>query len=381
MANPVVLAAIRTPIGALHGAFSQRHPVDLLTAVLTAAIDRAGVSADDVAEVVVGAVEQVGGMAGDVARAAVLAAGWPSTVGGTTVDRGATSGVAALGLARALVNSGAAPVVVVASVDLPTVVPAGAAAMGRHPFGRPWQGVAANHPMVPPGLAAEQLVAARAVAREAQDAWAAAEVHRAVAAADAGALSDEIVPVGEVTADELARGRAVDEHELADLPPRFDPAGSITAGNSAPPADGAVAVVVADGRWAADRGRSPLAELVSVRLASAAADDPISAAVAAAGEATSDAAVACGDLAAVELDEPTAVGALTVVDDLGLDRAVVNADGGPLAFGDLAAGGGLRAVASAVRRLRHAPPRSHALVVSSGLGLGAAVVLRHPEGP
>lgn len=379
MANPVVLAAIRTPIGALHGTFSQRHPVDLLTAVLTAAVDRAGVPAGAVSEVVVGAVEQVGGMAGDVARAAVLAADWPVSVGGTTVDRGATSGVAALGLARALVASAAAPVVVVASVDLPTVVPAGAAAMGRHPFGRPWHGVAANHPMVPPGLAAEQLATARAVARATQDTWAATEVRRAIAASESSALADEIVPFGDLTADELVPARVGDADALAELPPRFDPEGSLTAGNSAPPADGAVAVVVADPGWAAQHGCAPLAELLSVRLAAGAADDPIGAAVVAAREAMADATVQHADLATVEVDEPTAVGALALVDDLALERELVNPNGGPLAFGDLAAGGGLRALTAAAHRLRRAPD-AHGLVISAGVGLGAAVVLRGTAG-
>src|SRR5690606_15529654 len=113
---------------------------------------RAGFDAGSVAEVVCGCVEPVGGQGGNVARGGTLAAGWPATIGGTTVDRGAVSGSAAVVIAHALVRSGVAPLVVAAAVDVPSTVPPGAAAMGRHPYGRPWGTLAATRPLVPPGV-------------------------------------------------------------------------------------------------------------------------------------------------------------------------------------------------------------------------------------
>jgi acetyl-CoA C-acetyltransferase len=148
--------------------------------------------------------------------------------------------------------------------------------MGRHPYGRPWQGVAGHQPVVPSSTAAEQL----AVARAAQDAWALRSTERALAAAAAGRLATELVAVeardedgrrgAPLRDDEIPRSRATELAQLADLPPSFDAEGTVTAGNSAPAADGAVAVLVADEGWARARSLDGLATLERVQLRAAA---------------------------------------------------------------------------------------------------------------
>jgi acetyl-CoA acyltransferase len=364
MGEVVLIDAVRTPFGSLHGALAAWHPVALLATTLQALGMRTGVPLDAIGEVVVGCVEQVGAQGGNVGRAAVLAAGWPVTAGGSTLDRSAISGIAALAHVGALVASGAIPVGVAAAVDVPSLVPPGAAAMGRHPYGRPWEGTAPAHALVPPGRAAELL----GVGRDRQDAWAAESRRRARAAWASGALAAELVVVEGVAADETID--AFDEHrDLASMPPMFDDDGTVTAGNSAAPADGAAVVLIADAAWAYDAGLVPLVSLHAA-LCTGAADDLLGAAAA----ATRRLGRAAADATTVEVPESSGALAVALVDALGrADRtADVNPRGGALAFGDPTATSSLRSVVTLAHRL---PRGETGLAVGSGLGQGAAVVL------
>jgi acetyl-CoA acetyltransferase family protein len=376
----VVLDAVRTPLGAVHGALAAVHPVDLLAATLRALGARCPVvldpdAADRGLDVIVGCVEQVGGQGGNVARAAVLVAGWPHHASGATVDRGTVSGPAALAHAVALVASGAVPLAVAAAVDVPSLVPPGAAAMGRYPYGRPWDGVFDRHALAPPGRAAEHL----GIPRDRQDAWAQRSAANALAAASAGAFGDELVALDELDADELPPARVATAEELAALPPMFDEGGTLTAGNAAPGADGAVAVVVADAGFAADRGLGARAEVAAVTLRTGAPDDPLRGALLAVDGASRRGVTPSG-AGSVELAEPSGAVAVALADALGLGsrHPAVNPAGGALGLGDPTAGSGLRALVTLVHRLGRDGLDS-GLVVSAGVGDGAAIALRRPR--
>jgi acetyl-CoA acetyltransferase len=382
----VVLEAVRTPLGAVHGALAAVHPVELLAATLRelavrapALWDLAGAGPDAPrgattgADVVVGCVEQVGGQAGNVARAAVLAAGWPGHTAGSTIDRGPVSGAAALAHAVALVASGASPVAVAAAVDVPSLVPPGAAAMGRYPYGRPWEGALDGTGLAPPGRAAEAL----GVARTRQDDWARRSVTRAAAAVAAGTFAPELVTLAELAADELPPGRAALAEDLAGLPPMFDEGATLTAGNTAPDADGAAAVLVADAAVAAQLGLTPLAEVAALSLRAGAPGDLAGATVDAATTAAHRSGVAPAEAATVELGEPSAAVAVALADALGLEPedGRVNPSGGPLGLGDPTATSSLRATVSLVQRLRR-EELATGFLLAAGTGDGAALVLR-----
>jgi acetyl-CoA acyltransferase len=354
MGQPVLIAAVRSPVTAVHGALAAHHPVELLASVLEGLARSGAIDPAAVGDVLTGCVEQVGGQSGNVARAAVLAAGWPSTVPAATLDRGALSGVSALAAATALVRAGTHPVVVAAAVDLASVVPPGAAAMGRHAFGRPWQGLPDGLPVPSPAEVAEAL----GIPRVEQDGWAAASIERARAAVAAGRFHAELV------ADRPSRP------DLAGWPPMHSADGTLTAGNTAPAADGAAAVIVADAAWAHAHGAVVLAEL-DVAIAAAACDDTIGAARAAV------AAVGVDPLAAdeLELHESSAAVAAALAQGFGWHPDRVNPDGAAIALGNPTATATLRSVVTLVHRMVRDDRRT-GLFVAGIPGGGAAVALR-----
>jgi acetyl-CoA acetyltransferase len=255
--------------------------------------------------------------------------------------------------------------------------------MGRHPFGRPWQGVGDARPLLPPAVAAERL----GLSRAAQDDWAAQSVARAEAARKGGRWDEEIVAVeardeegragDEQRSDELPSTRVASVDELAVMPPIFEADGTITAGNAAPAADGAVAVLVADANWASRHAKGDGLAIDAVQLRSAGTDDFATAAADAARAACACAALAPAAVSSVEVQEPFASVALAVIQSLGLDPSVVNPDGSALALGEPAGGSGLRALVTLAHRLRR-DERPSGLVVASGVGAGAAVMLHRP---
>jgi acetyl-CoA acetyltransferase family protein len=371
MTNVVVVDAIRTPIGAVHGAFVEHQPVDLLGATIAAVVSRAGVDPAAIGEIIVGCTEPVGAQSGNVARGAGLAAGVPASVGATTIDRGATSGAQALLLAVALVSAGIHRAVVAAAVDIMSLVPAGAAAMGRHPYGRPWTAAVTNGaPTVPPGVATEALAARLGIDRVEQDCWAAASVTAALAPRSVAARTAERHPAGP---DEILATRPHDAEACGAFRPLHDADGTVTAANSAPPADGAAALIVADAEWLAEQHRSPLARVRTVASAAGAGDDPLGPAAAAARLALRRSGVEVDQLTAIELHEPSAVVAIALQQALGFDRSIINVQGGALALGDPPATSGIRTAVTLAHLL--AATGGGGLHIVPGLGLGTAIVL------
>ena len=243
----------RTAVRPVDGELAGWNPVALAGVVGREALERAGLEAGDLDEVVVGCADPVGACGADAARAIVLAAGWPAGVGGHVVDRGETSGLAAVQAAAASIRAGQAHTVLVIGLGLCSVVPPGAAALNRT-YGAPWGGVAERFAevggLLPGPRLAERAAEDAGIGRAALDAAAEESRRRRV---EAGA-SPAIVAVAARPGDAAARGvypgdpvaadvvRAWDDS--AELPPAFDDDGLLTAATFAPPADGVAAVLL-----------------------------------------------------------------------------------------------------------------------------------------
>ena len=382
----VVLSAVRTPFGARGGVLSGWHPADLLARALAAAVDTAGVDPGRVDDVFTGCASQVGSQGFDVARAAVLAAGWPEHVPALTVDRSASSSLTALQLGAAAIRAGDAEVVVVAGVEVMSTTPNGAGVVpGAIPFG---PGVGARYRdaggLVPPGVAAERLAAASGLDRDAVDAWALQSRQRAAAAGAGGDVvgvparrldreRGEVVEPGFTVRDDELRGASLTLAELAALPPLHDPDGVISAGNTAPLADGAVAAVLASDTLAEREGWVPRAELVAGATVGGEPVASFDAGVAATARVTKRAGTTVDAFDRIEVHEPFAPVPLAWLAATGVDPARVNAAGGALALGDPTGASGLALVSSLVDRLA---PGTTGLAVVAGGGLAGAAVLR-----
>src|SRR6478672_2311228 len=274
--DAVIVEAVRTPIGKgkASGALHDVLPVDLLAHSLKEVVARAGVDPAQVDDVIAGAVTQVGDQAVNIARNAVLAAGFPETVPGTTVDRQCGSSQQAISFAAQGVISGAYDIVVAAGVESMGRVPMGSSVLpGSDPFGQ----MAQRYPegLVPQGISAELIAAKWGFTRQQLDEFSAGSHEKAAQATKEGRFDNELIPVAGLTTDEIIRpGTTVET--LAQLKPAFyNPAyearfpqinWEITPGNSSPLSDGSAAVLITTSEVAARLGLRPLARIHSMTV-------------------------------------------------------------------------------------------------------------------
>ena len=260
MRATVIVGAVRTPVGKRNGGLAGTHAADLSAIVLNELMDRTGVDPDVVDDVVWGCVSQVGDQSSNIGRYAVLAAGWPESIPGTTVNRACGSSQQALDFAVQAVMSGQQDLVVAGGVEVMSRVPLGAARATGEPFGPKalarYDGFQFNQ-----GIGAEMICEKWGFGRTQVDDYAVRSHELAAAAQDAGAFGDQIVPVatdaGVVDADEGIR-RGTTPEKLAGLKPAFRDDGLIHAGNSSQISDGAAALLVMTEQEAGRRGLTPL---------------------------------------------------------------------------------------------------------------------------
>jgi len=355
MPEAVIIAATRTPIGALGGALAGVRPDDLAALVLRSVVERSGLDPALVEEVYLGCANQAGEDNRNVARMALLLAGFPDSVPGVTINRLCASGLTAVNLAARSIRAGEGDVYIAGGVESMSRAPyslpkaelayafgnltAWDTALGwRYPNPRMQElyGVEAM------GETAEN-IAARfpGLTREKQDAFALESHRRAVAAMDAGKFADEITPVpvpqkkGDplwVTQDERPR-RDASLEALARLRPAFRKDGSVTAGNSSGLNDGAAAVLILSDERARQLGLKPLARIVASAAAGVAPGLMGLGPIPAVRKVLERARMELSQVNLVELNEAFAIQALAVMQELGLEPAITNPNGGAIALG------------------------------------------------
>jgi acetyl-CoA acyltransferase len=387
MTDAVIVDAVRTPVGRRNGGLAGVHPVDLSAHVLSALASRAGLDPADVDDVVWGCVSQVGDQSWNVARAAVLAAGWPESVPGTSVDRQCGSSQQALHFAAAAVASGQADLVVAGGVESMSRVPMGASIAGGSAFGpavraryRDVAGFDADGPVpFSQGLGAETIARRWGFTRPQLDEFALRSHALAAAAQDAGSFDAEIAPVpaadgAKIAMDEGVR-RDTSLDALAALKTPFLADGVVTAGSSSQISDGAAALAVTSPQWAAAHGLRPLAR---VHTAVVAADDPVvmlTAPIPATAKALRRAGLGIGDIGVFEVNEAFAPVPLAWLAETGADPARLNPRGGAIALGHPLGGSGARIMTTMLHYMRDNGIRYGLQTMCEGGGMANATVV------
>ena len=379
MRDAVIVEAVRTPVGKRNGGLSGVHPVSLSAHVLRALAERSGIDPALVDDVVWGCVGQVGEQTFDIGRNAVLAAGWPETVTGVTVDRQCGSSQQSVHFAAAGLIAGQYDMVVAGGVESMSRVPMGSSVQGGNPLGpeylQRYGGVFPNQ-----GVGAEMIAERWGLSRTQVDEYSVGSHEKAAAAQDAGRFEGQIAPVtndqGElISADEgIRRGTTVDV--LAGLKTVFKPDGGvITAGNSSQISDGSAALLMTTSDKARELGLTPLARVHTAVLAGS---DPIimlTAPIPATRKALDRSGLGVDEIGAFEVNEAFAPVPLAWLAELGADPKAVNYNGGAIALGHPLGGSGARLMTTLVHHMRDNGIRYGLQTMCEGGGQANATIL------
>ena len=339
MRETVIVEAVRAPIGKRNGGLSGMHAADLSAVVLNELLDRTGIGPEVVDDVIWGCVSQVGDQSSNIGRYAVLAAGWPESIPGTTVNRACGSSQQALDFAVQAVMSGQQDVVVAGGVEVMSRVPLGAARATGMPYG-PKVLARYDNFSFNQGLSAEMIAKKWGLSRSQLDEYSVQSHERAAAAQDGGAFTDQIVPVftedgaqeSIVTADEgVRRGTSVEK--LAALKPAFVEDGVIHAGNSSQISDGAAALLVTTSEMAVGLGLTPM---VRYRAGAVTGADPVlmlTGPIPATEKVLGKAGIPLSEVGVFEVNEAFAPVPLAWIAETGADPRRVNPLGGAIAVG------------------------------------------------
>ena len=389
LSDAYIVAATRSPIGkSSRGFFRNMRPDDLLVKVLQSALAQApGLDPNAIEDIICGCAMPEGQQGLNIARTAAVLAGFPTRVGGVTVNRFCASGVTAIQMAADRIRVGEADVMIAAGVESMSMVPMG----GNAPSFSPMmfehdENVGIAYGM---GLTAEKVATQWKVSREAQDAFALQSHQRALAAQAAGYFTAETTPIevidrvpnlatGEVsekkrvvTTDEGARPDTSLEG-LARLKSPFAARGSVTAGNSSQTSDGAGALILVSEKALKQFGLKPLARFVSFAAKGVPPQYMGIGPIEAIPAALKNGGLTLDQLDWIELNEAFAAQSLAVINTLGLDIAKVNPMGGAIALGHpLGATGAIRA-ATVIHGLQRTQGKYGMVTMCIGMGQGAA---------
>ncbi len=381
MSRSVIVSAVRTPFGKLGGGLAAYSAPELGAFAIRAALERIGLEGSEIDYVIMGQVLQAG--AGQApARQAAVGAGIPIDVPSDTINKVCASSIRAVEIADSMIRAG----------DVEVVVTGGMESMTNAPYALPkarqgyrmgdgqlvdlmiWDGLRSTfdgkHMVVQAAGVAREL----GIGREEQDAWAFRSHQRAADAQDSGAFADEIVAVGDLTADESVR-RDTTLEKLASLKPVMDPEGTVTAGNAPGVNDGASCVVVCSEEFAARRGLEPLATVIAQGYV---ADEfawlartPANAGA----QALEKAGKTIGDVKRVEVNEAFCSVALNSLAMLGADPETANVNGGAVALGHPVGASGGRILGTMIHELRRNGGGLGLAAICSGGGQGDALLV------
>jgi acetyl-CoA acyltransferase len=378
--DALIVDAVRSPIGKKNGTLSTIRGDELAAQVLNGLVGRLDVDPSEVEDVQLGCVTQIGEQGWNVGRMVPLVAGWPETVGGTTVDRQCGSSLQASFNAAAAIWSGQLDLVVAAGVEMMSRVPMGSnggdlsdALLER------WQ-------IVPQGISAEVIAEEWGFSREELDDYSLESHRRAVAAIDDGRFDGEIVPidltnphVGVVFAVDETPRRDTSAEALAGLPPAFVPDGKVTAGNSSQICDGAAGVLIASERKASELELEPRGRFVSFGLSGVDPYRMLHGNPEACEGALKRAGLAWDDVAVIEVNEAFAAVALQFLRDTALEErwraGDVNPNGGGISLGHPLGATGARITATLLAELERRGERYGIATMCIGFGQALAGVV------
>jgi len=380
----VIVEAVRTPVGRRGGSLRDWHAVDLLGRVLANVVQRAGIDPGLVEDVIAGCVIQAGEQAYNVARNAALAAGFPESVPGTTIDRQCGSAQQAAHFAAQGVISGAYDVVIACGVEMMSRVPMGANA--EHGPGKPFGPMMEeryHHGLVHQGISAELIAEKWSLDRDALDAYALESHRRAAQANGAGINAGHLMPVEVADENGGTRSFSVDEGirpdttlaKLGGLRTAFKDGGVVTAGNSSQISDGAAALLIMERSVAERLGCRPRARFVSFAMA---AESPIlmlTAPIPATKKILERANLTIDDIDRVEINEAFASVVLAWEKELHADMGRVNVNGGAIAIGHPLGASGARLMTDLVSELERSGGRYGLQTMCEGGGMANATLI------
>jgi acetyl-CoA C-acetyltransferase len=381
VSRTVIVSAVRTPFGKLGGGLKHHSATELGAIAIRAGLERSGLEGADVEYVIMGQVLQAG--AGQApARQAAVGAGLPIQVPADTINKVCASSLRAVEIADSMIRAG----------DVEVIVTGGMESMSNAPYALPrarfgykmgdgvlvdlmiWDGLRSTFDEQHMVQQAAGVARELGISREDQDAWAFRSQERAARAQDEGLFAAEIVPVGEVSADEAVR-RDTTLERLAALPPVMDPEGTITAGNAPGVNDGASCIVVCSEEFAKRRGLEPLATVVAQGYV---ADEfawlartPANAGA----QALAKAGKSIGEVKRVEVNEAFSSVAVNSVKMLGADPDCANVNGGAVALGHPIGASGGRILGTMIHDLRRSGGGYGLAAICSGGGQGDALLV------
>ena len=385
MTTAVIVDAIRTPLGKRNGKLQNWHPVDLAAETLKALISRTGIDPAVIDDVIMGCVMQVGEQGVNIGRNAVLAAGWPDTIPGTTIDRQCGSSQQAAHFAAQGVIAGAYDVVVAAGVEVMTRVPMGSS-MAEGKFGFPFgPAVAARYEseggLVGQGISAELIADKWGISRDDMDAFGVRSQEYAARATREGRFQAEILPVlgadgTMMTADEGLRDTT--RESLGKLKPSFRPeeeGGRVTAGNSSQITDGSSAILIMSEEKAKALGLTPRARFVDFSLAGADPRFMLTAPIPATQKVLQRAGMNIDQMDLVEVNEAFASVVLAWEKEIHPDMNKVNVNGGAIALGHPLGCSGARLMTTLLNELERTGGRYGLQTMCEGGGMANATII------
>ncbi len=352
------------------GDLAKVRPDDMAAEVVKSLVAATGVKVDDIEDLLMGCAFPEAEQGFNIAKLVAGHAGLPDSVAGATLNRFCGSSMTTIHMAAGMIQMNAGEVFIAAGVESMSRIPMG----GFNPMPNPAIFDSAPEAYIGMGETAENLAKKYKIDRKSQDEFAVASHHKAAAAAKDGKFDDEIVPIGDVTVDGTIRPDSSTE-KLATLKPAFLSDGSVTAATSSPLTDGSAAVLVCLEDYADKHKLEKLARIKSVAVAGCAAEIMGIGPVPATSKALARAGLTMDDIDIIELNEAFAAQGLSVIQELGMDIAKVNLDGGAIALGHPLGASGARITGKAASLLKREGKKYALATMCIGGGQGVATIL------
>ena len=372
MRDAVIVEAVRTPIGRRGGCLSEIHSADISAHILSALVERAGVDPVIIDDVVWGCVLQIGEQTFDIARTAVLSAGWPESIPGTTVDRQCGSSQQAVHFAAASVIAGHYDVAVAGGVEMMSRTPMGST-MTASPMGEKYIARYGND-FPNQGVGAEDIADSWGLSRQQLDEYSLRSHERAASAQDSGAFDAQVVATAGVNVDEgIRRGGTLEK--LASLPTPFREGGKVSAGNASQISDGSAALLITSSEYAKRHDLTPIARVHTAVVVGAAPMPMLSAPIPATQKALEKSGLRLSDIGVFEVNEAFASVPLAWLKEIGADDTLVNPLGGAIAIGHPLGASGARIMTTLVHHMRDRGIKYGLQTMCEGGGQANATIL------